>query len=370
MPPYKDYYKSLGVSKDASKDEIKRAFRKLAKQYHPDMQKGNKKQAEEKFKEISEAYEALMDDEKRKRYDSVGKVSPEDLFGEGGFTWGNFTRSSDVEDIFGEELFRRFYGEDSQGYRTPEPFGSAIRDRRPKDTSADVWLDVEDVYCEKKIKLNVKRNARCATCRGTGSRYGGARCPTCRGSGQIRETYRGKGMERFIQITTCPTCNGSGRHVSDPCIECEGTGTVNEKTTVKIPIPAGLRDGLKIRLKGKGNEGESSSGDLYITFRVRPHHEYKMDEDDLVVTRDVTFSEAALGTEIHVKTPDGRAVLVRVPGGTQSGTKLRVPSRGFPRRGGGRGDLLLLVNVRTPQHLTGEERELFRRLSELERSRA
>jgi molecular chaperone DnaJ len=369
MPSYKDYYKTLGVPKSASKDEIKRAFRRLAKQYHPDMQKGNKKEAEERFKQISEAYEVLMDDEKRKRYEAGEGAAPEDLFGKEGFTWNNFTRSSDVEDIFGDDLFRRFFGEDFSGYRTPEPFGSAMRDRKPKDTSADVWLDIEDVYCEKKIKLNVRRSIRCETCRGTGSRYGGARCPTCKGSGQVRESYRGRGMERFIQIAACPTCNGTGRHVSDPCVACGGAGAVPDRTTIKIPIPASLRDGMKIRLKGKGNEGESSSGDLYVTFKVRPSPEFRMDDDDLVVMREVTFSEAALGTELNVKTPDGRAVLVRVQGGTQSGTKLRVPSRGLPRREGGRGDLLVQVNVRTPQHISSEERELFKRLSELERSR-
>jgi molecular chaperone DnaJ len=369
MPPSKDYYKTLGVPKGASKDEIKRAFRRLAKQYHPDMQRGDKKAAEEKFKQISEAYEVLMDEEKRSRYDSVGKADPTDLFGEGGFTWSNFTRSSDVEDIFGDDVFRQFFGDRFSGYRTPEAFGSEMRERRPKDTTADVWLDIEDVYCEKKVKLNVKRSVRCTTCRGTGSRYGSARCPTCKGSGQVRESYRGKGMERFIQIAVCPTCNGTGRHVSDPCPACDGAGIVSEKTVIKLAIPAGLRDGLKIRLRGKGNEGETSAGDLYVTFRIRPHPFFKMDEDHLIITKEISFSEAALGTELHVKTPDGRAVLLRVPEGTHSGTKLRIPSRGFPRKEGERGDLLVQVNVRTPQHLTEEERELFKRLAELERSR-
>lgn len=365
MPP-KDYYKILGVPRGASKAEIKRAFRRLAKQYHPDLQKGNKKAAEEKFKEISEAYEVLMDDEKRKRYDAMGDVEPGDLFGKEGFTWRDFTRASDLEDILGEDLFARFFGEGFRGYRTAEPFGSEVR-RRPRDLSAEIWLDIEDIYCEKKVNLNVRRHVRCSRCRGTGSRYGGARCPTCGGSGHIRETYRGKGMERFIQITTCPTCNGSGRHVSDPCEGCNGEGTIPIKEGMKLRIPPGLKDGLKIRIKGKGDETETDSGDLYVTFRVRPHPDYRIEDDNLIVTKGISFPEAALGTELQVKTPDGKVVLMKVPPGTQTGTRFRVAGRGLPRKEGGRGDLLVEVVVRTPQYLTEEEKDLYRRLFDLER---
>lgn len=371
MPQRKDYYRILGVSKDASKDEIKRAFRRLAKRYHPDLQKGKKKKKEaaERFKDISEAYEVLMDDEKRRAYDSPGGVEAGDLFGKDGFTWHDFTRVSDLEDIFGKDLFRRFFGEEFRGYRTPEPFGREIRRRRARDLTLDVRIGVEDIYRNRKIALRLRRKVRCEQCSGTGSRYGGSRCPTCNGSGQVRETYKGRRMERFIQIGVCPTCGGSGRHISDPCRRCGGEGRHDETSTLRVPIPRGVKDGLKIRIPGKGDEDERESGDLYITFRVRPDPAFRIEGANLITRSVIGFAEAALGTEVRVLLPNGKVVLVRIPPGTQSGTKMCVRGKGLPLEGNRRGDLLVEVQVRTPQDLSPEERDIFRRLAELEKKK-
>ena len=318
----RDYYEVLGVSKNASKDEIKKAYRKMAMKYHPDKNKGDK-EAEEKFKEASEAYEVLSDPEKRKLYDQYGFQGVEGTFGGNGFSWENFTHMSDIEDIFGEGLGGLFESIFGGG------FSSHARHRehsnRGEDLRVSISLTLEEIATgvEKTIKISVKDT--CPHCNGTGSKDGKVQtCPQCNGSGKVRHVTRSI-FGHMQSITTCPTCHGSGKIIVNKCPYCGGEGRINKTKKIKVSIPAGVEDGQYIRMHGQGNVGKNNGprGDILVMIREKEHKIFERREQDIICEYPITFSQAALGAEILVTTLTGK-IKMKIPAGTQSGKIFRL----------------------------------------------
>jgi len=351
MATKRDYYEVLGVDRSASDEEIKRAFRKLAFKYHPD--RNREDGAEEKFKEINEAYEVLSDPEKRASYDRWGHVGAEG-FGRGfGRGFGDF----DIFRGFGD-IFDAFFG------------GTATATRRGPQRGADLRYDLtisfeEAVFgCEKEIE--VRRIENCSRCHGVGSAPGSqpSRCPECNGTGQVRRVQR-SAFGRFVNVTTCSRCRGDGRIITDPCPQCRGTGQEERTRRIVVDIPAGVDDGSQIRLSGEGNAGSrgGSPGNLYVALSVREHPLFKRRGDNILYDLPINFAQAALGDEVEVPTVDS-PVILKIPPGTQSGKIFRLKEKGVPRlRGGGRGDQLVMIHVVTPESLNEEQRRLFKQLA-------
>ena len=345
----KDYYKVLGVSKDAKPEEIKKAFRKLARQYHPDQNKTNA-DAEAKFKEISEANSILSDPAKRKEYDEARS-----LFGGGGFRFpGAGQGGPSVEDLF------RGAGDSGIGDLFGNLFGGATTSRRTSrgprrgaDIEGEVTIDFASALAGSTVTMQTTSDAACPTCHGTGARPGSQPrvCPVCQGSGMQTSTSGGV----FAVTEPCRECRGRGMIVDDPCATCQGSGRGQSTRTMQVRIPAGVTDGQRIRIKGKGGAGENSgaSGDLYVLVHVRPHKLFGRKGDHLTVTVPVTFAEAALGAEISVPTLDDGPVRLKVPAGTPNGRTFRVRGRGV-KGGATDGDLLVTVEVEVPTHLSDE----------------
>ncbi|MBI4226772.1 MAG: molecular chaperone DnaJ [Candidatus Omnitrophica bacterium] len=356
----RDYYEVLGVGKTASADEIKKAYRTLALKHHPDRNPDHRKEAEEKFKELSEAYEVLSDAQKRSAYDQYGHAGVAGAFHEGGFQWSDFTHYQDVSDLFGglEEILSQF------------GFGGGRGRGRREDTGAGAdlgyRLDVElrDVLTGGERALTVHRPEVCATCRGEGAKPGTKRqtCPQCGGRGQVRVT---QGF--FMMATTCPRCRGEGVHVAHPCPACRGTGRTEAAQTIHVKIPPGIEDGVQLRLSGEGAAGVRGGrrGDLYVAISVRPHEFFQRHGHDVACDIPVTMMTAALGGEVEAPTLDGKARL-KIPAGTQSGTILRLRGKGLPPlRGGGRGDQLARIIVEVPTHLTAPQRRVLEELAQI-----
>jgi molecular chaperone DnaJ len=356
----KDFYQTLGVSKDASADEIKKAYRKLARANHPDSNQGDVA-AEERFKEISEAYSVLSDADKRKEYDEQRA-----FFSSGGFRPGDGTGTADFSDLFGggggggsfNDLFGGIFG---GGGRT-----RSAQPRRGQDVESETSLTFEQAIEGLTVALQMTSEAACSACAGTGARAGTMPrvCPTCQGSGMQTTSQGGV----FAMTEPCRDCRGRGLIVDDPCPVCHGSGRGVSTRTIQARIPAGVRDGQKIRLRGKGAPGERGgpNGDLYVTVHVQPHRLFGRKNDNLTITVPVRFDEAALGAEIKVPTLRGGPVTVRIPAGTPNGRTLRVKGHGAPRRDGTNGDLLVTVEVETPTQLTDEGKaavEAFRTAS-------
>ena len=348
----RDYYDVLGVSQGASKEELKKAYRKLALKYHPDKNPGNH-EAEAKFKEASEAAEVLLNDEKRRAYDQFGH-SGVDV--QGGFGQGDF---ADLGDLFGD-LFGDIFG--GGGRR-----GGRRRDAVQPGDDLQVTLSatfMEAAFgAEKKISIN--RHIKCESCNGTGGRNGATpvRCNMCGGTGQIR---RQQGF--FTVATTCSKCQGSGEMVEDPCPDCYGKGRKHKKVNLSVSLPPGIDSGQRLKLSGEGDVGlrGARSGDLYVLVDVEPHELFERDGFDIHCMVPVSFSQAALGAKIEVPTLSGK-VEVSLPEGTQSGRKMRLKEKGIPRLGGhGFGDQILTIQLETPVRLTEQQREFFRGLAELE----
>ncbi len=345
----KDYYKVLGVSKDAKPEEIKKAFRKLARQYHPDQNKTNA-DAEAKFKEISEANSILSDPAKRKEYDEARS-----LFGGGGFRFpGAGQGGPSMEDLF------RGAGDSGIGDLFGNLFGGATTTRRTSrgprrgaDIEGEVTIDFASALAGSTVTMQTTSDAACPTCHGTGARPGSQPrvCPVCQGSGMQTSTSGGV----FAVTEPCRECRGRGMIVDDPCATCQGSGRGQSTRTMQVRIPAGVTDGQRIRIKGKGGAGENSgaSGDLYVLVHVRPHKVFGRKGDHLTVTVPVTFAEAALGAEISVPTLDDGPVRLKVPAGTPNGRTFRVRGRGV-KGGATDGDLLVTVEVEVPTHLSEE----------------
>ena len=347
----KDYYKILGVSRNATEDEIKRSYRKVAMEHHPDRNPGNK-EAEEKFKIASEAYEVLRDPEKREIYDRYGI---EGLKGTG------FTGFRGFEDIFSAfgDVFQDFFG-----------FGTTQRRRTSARPGADLRYDVKisffDAAFGKEAEIEIPRNIACEACGGTGAKPGThpTQCPSCRGSGQVT---RSQGF--FTISTTCSQCRGAGSIVPHPCKECRGYGKVKKINKIQVKIPPGVDTGSKLRIRGEGEEGERGGppGDLFIFMYVEPHDFFSREGDDVICQIPISFTQAALGTEIEVPTLNGARNL-KIPKGSESGEIFRIKGEGFPRmRGYGRGDEIVQVMVRTPKNLTKRQEELLREFEEVSR---
>jgi len=343
----RDYYEVLGVSRNVSEAELKKAYRRLAMKYHPDRNPGAE-DTEPQFKEAKEAYEVLSDAQKRAAYDQFGHagVDPSLGAGAGGFGGG-------FSDIFGD-VFGDIFG----GGR-----GGRTRARRGADLRYDLDLSLEDAVVGKTAKIRVPSLVECASCHGSGARPGtsSTTCSTCRGGGQVRM------QQGFFSIQqTCPRCRGTGTVIENPCSACHGHGRIQEDKTLSVKVPPGVDTGDRIRLTGEGELGELGGppGDLYVQVRVKPHPIFTRQESDLYCEVPICFTDAALGGEMEVPTLDGK-VMLKIPSGTQTGKLFRVRGKGVrPVRGGAPGDLLCRVAVEIPVNLTEEQKDLLRRFDE------
>jgi len=356
------HYETLGVPKGASADEIKKAYRKLARRYHPDRNPGDAA-AEERFKQIGEAYEVLSDPEKRKQYDTFGQTfRPGQGPAGGGFQGFDFSGAGpgaagfDLGDLFGG-LFNR------GGGRT-----AGREAQRGADVEAQVQISFPDSLRGATVKVPVEKANACTTCRGSGAAPGTAPtiCPVCKGRGVTSES---QGF--FALSQPCGRCGGAGTVIESPCPTCHGSGRLRSTKTYQVRIPAGVRDGTRIKVRGKGEAGPRGGepGDLYVVTRVAPSPLFARRGDDLLLEVPVTFSEAALGGQVELPTPDGATVRVKVPAGSTDGKTLRVKGRGAPKlNGGGTGDLLARVRIAVPAKLSKQEREALEKLGEIERS--
>jgi len=362
----RDYYEILNVPRNATKEEIKRAYRKLALKYHPDRNKSP--DAEEKFKEISEAYAVLSDDEKRAQYDRFGHAGIS-----GKYTYDDLFRGVDFDSIF-RDLGFGFGGFDSIfdmffGGRTRQVGRHAPQRGRDLSYTLEVTLEEAARGVEKEIRI--PRAEICPVCRGSRAKPGTSprECPKCRGSGQIRYS-KSLGYAHFTRVEVCDQCGGEGVVIDEPCLNCHGTGKVTRPRSIRVKVPAGIDTGYELRLAGEGEAGVRGgpNGDLYILIRVKPHPLFKREGDDLLYTLDISFPEAALGTEVQVPTLDGKAKL-KIPPGTQSGTLFRLKRKGMPHLNRwGRGDQFVEVRVQVPKRLSKRGKELISELArELEK---
>ncbi len=349
----RDYYEVLGVGKTASDDELKKAYRKLAKQYHPDMNPGNK-DAEAKFKEVNEAYEVLSDKDKRAKYDQFGHAGVDPNFGAGGF--GGGFGGFDMGDIDLGDIFGSFFGGGFGGQRQANPNapkkGAAVR------VSITISFAEAMSGCEK--ELNVSRMENCESCGGTGCAPGATAeiCPDCRGSGQVR-IQRGGGGFAFTTTAPCSKCRGTGKIIHQPCPDCRGNGQVRRQRKIKVRVPAGIYDGQTISMRGQGSGGENGgpAGDLLVNVAVLPDPRFQREGNDLYMDRAVSFTQAALGAELEIDTIDGK-VKYNLPAGTQPGTVFRLRGKGAPSVSGrGRGDQYVTVQVQVPTNLTGQQKD-------------
>jgi molecular chaperone DnaJ len=354
----RDYYEVLGVARNASKDDIKKAYRQLAIKYHPDKNPGNKA-SEEKFKEATEAYEVLGDDKKRSTYDQFGFAGVEGM-GQGAHDFSTVFR--DFEDIFGDfsGIFDSFFG----GTRRRGQ-GSRSQARRGSDLRYDLEIDFNEAVFGVTKEISYRRNDTCSSCKGTGAAGGGGKtmCPTCSGSGQVR---RSSGF--FSIATTCPQCKGEGYVIKDPCGQCRGTGVVEKKRVIKVTIPAGMEDGRRIHIPDQGDGGQNGgpSGDLFVYIHVHAHDHFKRNGNDIYCMIPISITQASLGAEVLVPTIDGKKVRVKVPAGTQTGKVLRLKNEGVPflNNNTRRGDMYIEVLVEVPEKLTPKAKTLLKELSE------
>ena len=354
MPEQKrDYYEVLGVNKGASDEEIKKAYRKLAKKYHPDMNPDDKT-AEAKFKEVNEAYEVLSDKEKRAKYDQFGHAGVDPNFGAGGGYGGGFDMGDiDLGDIFGSFFGGGFGGFGGGGQRANAP-------QKGESLRANLTLTFEEAAfgCEKEIELS--RTEACEDCRGSGCQPGttAETCPDCRGSGVVR-IQRGGGGFAFSTSAPCTRCRGTGKIIHSPCKTCGGAGTVRKKRRISVTIPGGIDDGQAVSLRGQGNAGKNGgpAGDLIVGVRIKPHPQFRREGTTVLYEQPISFYQAALGAELEIPTIDGK-VKYNLPAGTQTGTTYRLRGKGIPElRGRGRGDQYVTVKVQVPTSLTGEQKE-------------
>ncbi len=356
----RDYYETLGVGRSATPDEVKQAYRRLARQYHPDVTKENPKVAEEKFKEISEAYEVLADSEKRRRYDQMGFPGVETDFGPGGFTWQNFTHVGDLEDLLGASpFFQQFFG----GFGFPFG-GGGVRSEplRGNDVELTVRLPLSTAIRGAHPTVEVPRSISCPDCNGTGARNGTEleTCPDCHGTGQLRRV-QSRGYTQLVTIGVCPTCHGTGKRIREKCPMCAGTGRRNTVERLEVTVPPGVEDGAVLRIPGHGMAGGTGgrAGDLYVQVEFEPLPNLRREGQDAYSEITIPLATALLGGEVTVATVDGHAKL-KIPAGTQPETPFRLRGEGFPRlRGGSRGDLLVTVHVEIPRSLSGREKDLL-----------
>lgn len=360
MSAKRDYYEVLGVSKTATPEEMKKAYRKLAVQFHPDKNPGNA-EAEAKFKEASEAYEVLSNPEKRRAYDQFGHAGAQAGFGGGGFggfggARGGASPFGDLNDIFGD-IFSEVFGGSGGGR-------SGSRATRGSDLRYNLSVSFEEAAfgCEKTI--SVPRESSCKTCKGTGAKPGTSvtTCGSCRGTGEIRF------QQGFFTLSkTCPDCNGQGTLIKEKCSDCRGSGRTSETTKLAVKIPAGIDSGQRLKLRGEGEAGTNGgpAGDLYVVVEVKPHPIFERDEFDIHCEVPISFPQAALGSEVDVPTLEG-TVKLKIPAGTQSQKRFRLKGKGIAHVGGrGRGDLLVTAVVEVPTKLNGEQKQLLEKFAEI-----
>jgi len=357
----RDYYEILGVGKNASTDEIKKAYRKVAMQYHPDRNPGDKS-AEEKFKEAAEAYEILSDSDKKSQYDRYGHAG---LSGNGrGFGGGGMNMEdifSQFGDVFGDDLFGSFFG-GSRGRS-----GQRSRGIRGSNLRIKLKLNYEEIAKGVTKNIKVKKYVACNTCNGSGAKDKGSvqTCNTCGGSGQVRRVQN-TFLGQMQTVTTCPTCNGEGTTITAKCGTCKGEGRVYAEETVTIDIPAGVQEGMQLNINGKGNAGERGGmpGDLVILIEEETHKELHREGLNVAYELHLSFTDAVFGTQVEVPIIDGKAK-IKIPAGTQSGKIFRLKGKGFPAVNSyEKGDQLVQVNVWTPQHISNEEKAMLEKLSE------
>jgi molecular chaperone DnaJ len=349
----RDYYEVLGVSKDASADDIKKAYRKLAREYHPDVNKAA--DAETKFKEAKEAYDVLSDDQKKATYDRFGHVDPNQGMGGGGFGQG-----ADFGGGFGD-IFDMFFGGGQQRRNPNAP-------QRGSDLQYNLTIEFKEAVFGKEMDIHIPRTETCDTCHGSGAKPGTHpdTCSVCRGTGQ-QEVVQNTAFGRIVNRRVCSNCNGQGKIIKEKCGTCHGAGKVKKQRTIHIKIPAGVDDGAQLRVSGEGEGGTRGgpSGDLYVVIRVKSHEFFERENDDIYCEVPLTFAQAALGDEIEIPTLTEK-VKLKIPPGTQTDTYFRLKGKGVPRlRGYGQGDQHVKVVVVTPTNLSDEQKELLREFAGL-----
>jgi molecular chaperone DnaJ len=369
MSNKRDYYEVLEIQKNASKDEIKNSYRKLALKFHPDRNKSPG--AEEKFKEISEAYAVLSDEEKRKRYDTYGHVGADDAFRGSEANFEEVFRDMGFGG-FAKTIFEQMFGGRGGGFEGSDPFGGFSFNiggnrRKGRDVLYDMELSLEDVLEGKKDEIELPKFEKCNSCDGTGAARGTKprTCNTCNGQGQTRRVYNQNRFSTFISLEPCQVCHGKGQVIDKPCNSCLGSGKIKQNKKIKINIPAGVEDGMTLQLTGEGEYSEQGPpGDLLIRLHVLPHNSFeRLDDGHVLYNLDLDYPSLVLGTEIKIPTLHGHEKL-KIPAGTQANTILKIKGKGLPRYGMyGKGDQLVRVQVKIPNNITEKQRLLLKELN-------
>ncbi|RLI44884.1 molecular chaperone DnaJ [Candidatus Bathyarchaeota archaeon] len=358
MPEKRDYYEILGIEKAASKDEIKDVYRKLAMKYHPDRNKAS--EAEEKFKEISEAYAVLSDDQKRRQYDTLGHAGFDQHY-----TSEDIFRGADFSSIFRDigfgfsDIFGSIFG---------GGFGGGFRERsnRGQDLAYNLTITLNEAATGTEKQIRIPRTEKCDICSGSGANPGSSvkTCPTCKGEGKVKH-MRKSSFATFVQVVPCSTCRGKGKTIEKPCNNCRGSGLVRKRRQISVKIPKGIDEGYQLRLKGQGEMVANGGipGDLYVIVHITPHKSFTRDGDDLWHVLIIGYPQAVLGTEVSVPTLEG-ATNIKMDAGIQIGDTIRIRGKGMPRfRGYGKGDLLVRVGVSIPKRISKNEREILEQLA-------
>lgn len=359
----RDYYEVLGINRNATKEEIKKAYRKMAMQYHPDRNPGDKS-AEDKFKEAAEAYEILSHDDKRNNYDRFGHEGVRgNGFGAEGFSSVNdiFSHFSDI--FGGSSIFDEFFGGSQRGRSRRRGAGVAGSDLR-----VTLKLTLEEIATGVNKKLKIRKQVKCNDCNGTGAQAGTSlkNCPVCNGAGEVKTVSRSV-FGQFVNIQPCNNCHGEGQVVDSPCKSCSGDGRIDAETMIKIDVPAGVEEGNYMTMRGEGNAGKrgGQSGDIIVVFQELPHEQFIRDKDDIIFNLFITFPQAALGADIEVPTLTGKAML-KIDSGTQPGKLLKMKGKGIRHLNySGSGDQIVKINVAIPQKLNSKEKDLIKQLAEM-----
>ncbi len=372
MAAKRDYYEVLGVSKNATEDEIKKAYRKLAKKYHPDANPNNKEEAEAKFKEVNEAYENLSDPQKRRMYDQFGHNGPQGFggqggpFGQGGYYsysssgFDNFGDFGDLGDIFSSIFGGGFGGRNSSSKRNGPSKGA--------DLNVRMEITFEQSYLGVEKEIVITRDEECNVCHGTGAKPGTSpiKCPTCHGTGQVTQVQNTI-LGQMQTTRTCSACHGTGEIINEPCENCKGKGTVRKQPKIKVKIPAGIDDNQTVVLRGEGEPGKKggAKGDLYITVKIKNHSVFTRKGNNVLCDIPITITQATLGAELEIPMVDGSKEKYKIPEGTQTGTKFNIRNKGFKSiNSNSTGDFIFTVTVQTPKRLTKEQRELLVKLAQ------